>query len=79
MCPRRSRPHSAAKQGRSFRVAALNSVCPPEIWKAVAVFGLPNSVHKMCILAWARCQSRVSLLSFRVAALNPSGLLALGF
>ena len=25
VCPRRSRPHSAAKQGRSFRVAALTA------------------------------------------------------
>ena len=30
-------------------------------------------------LAWARCQSRGPLLSFRVAALNPSGHLGSGF
>ena len=45
----------------------------------MADFAVPNSVHKMCILAWARCQSRGFLLSFRVAALNPSGLLGFGF
>ena len=33
----------------------------------MADFAVPNSVHKMCILAWARCQSRGPLLSFRVA------------
>ena len=43
----------------------------------MADFAVPNSVHKMCILAWARCQSRGPLLSVRVAALNPLGLLAL--
>ena len=28
VCPRRSKPHSAAKQGRSFRVAALSFALP---------------------------------------------------
>ena len=88
MCPKGSGPHSAAKQGRSFRVSALNhpgSICahggrgysfrvaavnsasPSINLKNMADFAVPNSVHKMCILAWARCQSRGPLLSFRVA------------
>ena len=57
VCPRRSRPHSAAKQGRSFRVAALNFALPFGNLKTVPDFGLPSSVHKMCILIRARCQS----------------------
>ena len=28
VCPRRPKPHSAAKQSRSFRAAALNSASP---------------------------------------------------
>ena len=77
--PRRAKPHSAAKQSRSFHVAALKSASPSINLENMADFVVPNSVHKMCILAWARCQSRGFLLSFRVAALNPSGLLGLGF
>ena len=87
MCPKGSGPHSAAKQGRSFRVAALK--LPGSLYaqggrshslqQNMADFVVPNSVHKMCVLAWARCQSRGPLLSFRVAALNPSGFLASGF
>ena len=33
VCPRRAKPHSAAKQGRSFRVAALNRVLSLRIEK----------------------------------------------
>ena len=51
VCPRRPKPHSAAKQSRSFRVA-LNSASPS------------INLEKYGF--------------FRVAALNPSGLLGLG-
>ena len=67
VCPQRSRPYSAAKQGRSFRVAALHSASPSINLENMADFAVPNSVHKMCSLAWARWQSQGPLLSFRVA------------
>ena len=57
VCPRQSRPHSAAKQSRFFRLAALNFALHREICKTVADFGLPNSVHETCILIKARCQA----------------------
>ena len=72
VCPRQSRPHSAAKQSRFFRLAALNFALHREICKTVADFGLPNSVHETCILIKARCQAFLFLFVWLLLTAFPS-------
>ena len=63
MCPKGSGPHSAAKQGRSFRVAALSWVLSLRIEKWTLEC---SCVPKAVAATFCSKQGR----SFRVRALN---------
>ena len=67
VCPRRPKPHSAAKQGRSFRLAALN-------WAlSLRIENGPSSAP-VCPKGSGPHSAAKQGCSFRVAALNHPGV-----